>query len=158
MTSFADGSEWQLVFSDEFNTPNRTFWPGDDAYWEAANLHYWQVRFPLPLPRFFLTCSQTNDLEWYEPNQVITKDGALQITLDKRSAHNLDYVSGMISTWNKFCFTGGMVLASVSLPGANNVVGTHRQMSIHDRASLIPSSLVRIMACRSVFAHPSLTC
>lgn len=43
VTSFADGSEWQLVFSDEFNTNNRTFWPGDDPYWEAVDLHYWQV-------------------------------------------------------------------------------------------------------------------
>ena len=47
VTSFADGSEWQLVFSDEFNTDNRTFWPGDDPYWEAVNLHYWQVALPL---------------------------------------------------------------------------------------------------------------
>lgn len=39
--------------------------------------------------------------------------------------NNLDYVSGLISTWNKFCFTGGMVLASVTLPGANNAVGTY---------------------------------
>jgi len=105
--SFADGSDWQLVFSDEFDTENRTFWPGDDPYWEAADLHYWQ----------------TNDLEWYWPDQVTTKGGALEITLAQRSMNNLDYVSGMIATWNKFCFTGGMVLASVTLPGANNVVG-----------------------------------
>src|SRR5258708_1454346 len=42
-TSFADSSQWQLVFSDEFEVENRTFWPGDDPYWEAVNLHYWQV-------------------------------------------------------------------------------------------------------------------
>ena len=40
--------------------------------------------------------------------------------------NNLDYVSGLISTWNKFCFTGGMVLVSVTLPGANDVLGTPR--------------------------------
>lgn len=43
IASFADGTEYQLVFSDEFETENRTFWPGDDAFWEAVNLHYWQV-------------------------------------------------------------------------------------------------------------------
>ena len=43
ITSFADSSEWQLVFSDEFNREGRTFWPGDDPYWEAVDLHYWQV-------------------------------------------------------------------------------------------------------------------
>jgi hypothetical protein len=30
-----------LVFSDEFNTDGRTFYPGDDPYWEAVDLHYW---------------------------------------------------------------------------------------------------------------------
>lgn len=34
----------QLVFSDEFNTDGRTFYPGDDPYWEAVDLHYWAVR------------------------------------------------------------------------------------------------------------------
>jgi beta-glucan synthesis-associated protein KRE6 len=33
--------EWQLVFSDEFNEDGRTFYPGDDPYWEAVDLHYW---------------------------------------------------------------------------------------------------------------------
>lgn len=33
----------QLVFSDEFNTDGRTFYPGDDPYWEAVDLHYWEV-------------------------------------------------------------------------------------------------------------------
>lgn len=35
-TSNRDGSEWQLVFSDEFNTDGRTFYPGDDPYWEVC--------------------------------------------------------------------------------------------------------------------------
>src|SRR6266404_3567580 len=37
----SDGKTWNLVFSDEFNRDGRTFWPGDDAYWEAVDLHYW---------------------------------------------------------------------------------------------------------------------
>jgi hypothetical protein len=36
-----DGTQYNLVFSDEFNTDGRTFWPGDDPYWEAVDLHYW---------------------------------------------------------------------------------------------------------------------
>lgn len=40
----AGTSELQLVFSDEFNTDGRTFYPGDDPYWEAVDLHYW-VRY-----------------------------------------------------------------------------------------------------------------
>ena len=43
--SYHDPSQTlQLVFSDEFNTDGRTFYPGDDPYWEAVDLHYWQVR------------------------------------------------------------------------------------------------------------------
>jgi hypothetical protein len=39
----SDGSSYTLVFSDEFETDGRTFWPGDDPFWEAADLHYWCV-------------------------------------------------------------------------------------------------------------------
>ena len=42
--SYNDPSvEMQLVFSDEFNIDGRSFYPGDDPYWEAVDLHYWQV-------------------------------------------------------------------------------------------------------------------
>lgn len=42
-TSYQDNSELQLVFSDEFNVDGRSFYPGDDPYWEAEDLHYWCV-------------------------------------------------------------------------------------------------------------------
>jgi beta-glucan synthesis-associated protein KRE6 len=52
IASFNDPtSTWQLVFSDEFNTDGRTFYPGDDPYWEAADLHYWAVNCNFPSPR-----------------------------------------------------------------------------------------------------------
>lgn len=41
--------ELQLVFSDEFNKPGRSFYPGDDPFWEAVDLNYWS----------------TWDVEWY---------------------------------------------------------------------------------------------
>jgi beta-glucan synthesis-associated protein KRE6 len=36
-----DGKTYNLVFSDEFNTDGRTFYPGDDPFWEAVDLQYW---------------------------------------------------------------------------------------------------------------------
>lgn len=106
--SWADGkTEMQLVFSDEFNTDGRSFYPGDDPYWEAVDLHYWA----------------TNNLEWYDPEAVTTQGGSLVITLSQKATHNLDYEGGLVSTWNKFCFTGGYLETSVQLPGANNVLG-----------------------------------
>jgi hypothetical protein len=43
-TGYYDGQTYHLVFSDEFNTDGRSFYPGDDPYWEAVDLHYWAVR------------------------------------------------------------------------------------------------------------------
>lgn len=34
----SSGDAYNLVFSDEFNTQGRTFWPGDDPYWEAVDM------------------------------------------------------------------------------------------------------------------------
>lgn len=82
------------------------------------------VHQPIKVPyRSIHPSDQTNDLEWYYPGAITTKDGALEITMSERIMNNLNYTSGLLSTWNKFCFTGGMVVASVSLPGANNVPG-----------------------------------
>ncbi|KAH9955314.1 glycoside hydrolase family 16 protein [Russula dissimulans] len=109
--SYADPTQqWELVFSDEFEIEGRTFWPGDDPFWEAVNLNYWE----------------TGDLEWYDPRQAITKNGSLQLTIDTvdpTTNHNLSYISGMIQSWNKFCFTGGLIEVSVQLPGSSSKAG-----------------------------------
>ncbi|KAF7341851.1 GH16 domain-containing protein [Mycena sanguinolenta] len=100
----------QLVFSDEFETDGRTFYPGDDPYWEAVDLHYWQ----------------TGNLEWYDPAAISTINGAMQINLtkaDPATNHNLSYMGGMVSTWNKFCFTGGLIATNVMMPGTTNIFG-----------------------------------
>jgi hypothetical protein len=39
--SYHDNSELVLVFSDEFEADGRTFYPGDDPFWEGVDLHYW---------------------------------------------------------------------------------------------------------------------
>lgn len=39
--SYEDDEEMQLVFSDEFNVDGRSFYPGDDPFWEAVDMHYW---------------------------------------------------------------------------------------------------------------------
>ncbi|CAA7262719.1 unnamed protein product [Cyclocybe aegerita] len=102
--------EMVLVFSDEFNMDGRTFYPGDDPFWEAVDLHYWG----------------TNDLEWYDPVQATTEGGSLRLKIERANPednHNMNYRSGMIQSWNKFCFTGGILEASVQLPGSSIVSG-----------------------------------
>lgn len=116
-----DGEAYELVFSDEFETEGRTFYPGDDPFWEAVDLWY----------------GVTGDLEWYDPDQVITKNGSMVITMenlypdidpndhednspfDPLVNHGLQFKSGMVQTWNKFCFTTGYIEISVIFPGPN---------------------------------------
>ncbi|RHZ45797.1 SKN1/KRE6 family beta-glucan synthesis-associated protein, partial [Aspergillus thermomutatus] len=103
----ADGKEWKLVFSDEFNTEGRTFYDGDDPFYQAVDLWY----------------GVTQDLEWYDPDAVTTRDGVLEIRFDSFPNHELKYRSGMLQSWNKLCFSGGRLEASISLPGSGDVSG-----------------------------------
>lgn len=62
-------------------------------------------------------------MEWYDPAAITTKNGSLEITLSRKQTHDLNFQGGMMTTWNKFCFTGGIFEASVQLPGTTNIVG-----------------------------------
>ncbi|ESK91106.1 glycoside hydrolase family 16 protein [Moniliophthora roreri MCA 2997] len=117
-----DGQVYDLVFSDEFERPGRTFYPGDDPFFEAVDIWY----------------GVTNDLEWYDPQQAMTRDGALVITMDSADTltplltpgstapftraqnHNLTYRSAMLQSWNKLCFSSGYIEVSVKLPAPGN--------------------------------------
>jgi hypothetical protein len=100
-----NGDKLNLVFSDEFNDINRTFYAGDDPYWFAPDIWY----------------GATRDLEWYDPDAVTTWDGALHLQLDAFGNHGLQFRSGMLNSWNQLCFKGGMMEVSVSLPGPAGV-------------------------------------
>ena len=102
-----DGSDLELVFSDEFNARNRTFYPGDDPYWSAPDFWY----------------GATQDLDWYDPDAVSTYDGTLVLQLDAFFNHNVSYRSGMLNSWNQICFKGGALEVSVSLPGPGGAPG-----------------------------------
>ncbi|KAK2756771.1 hypothetical protein FQN54_005217 [Arachnomyces sp. PD_36] len=103
----ANGKEWELVFSDEFNQDDRSFYDGDDPFFQAVDIWY----------------GVTQDLEWYDPDAVTTKGGVLEITFDEHTNHALRYRSGMVQSWNKLCFKGGRVEASISLPGRGDTSG-----------------------------------
>lgn len=103
----ADGKKLKLVFSDEFNTPGRTFYEDDDPYWQAVDIWY----------------GVTQDMEWYDPDAATTRDGVLELRFDAFKNHGLNYRSGMVQSWNRFCFKGGFIEASISLPGRGDIVG-----------------------------------
>lgn len=102
-----DGKQQVLVFSDEFNDPGRTFYDGDDPYWQGVNIWY----------------GATMDIEWYDPDALTTGDGVLQIRFDAFENHGLNYRSGMLQSWNKLCFKGGYLEGSMSLPGRGDTSG-----------------------------------
>lgn len=101
------GDTWQLVFSDEFMANGRTFYSGDDQFWESPDIHY----------------AATEDLEWYSPDAAIVQNGSLTLRMDAFENHGLLYRSGMVQSWNKMCFSQGRVEISANLPNYGAVSG-----------------------------------
>lgn len=101
------GDEWNLAFSDEFNAEGRTFYDGDDQFFQAVDIHY----------------DATKDLEWYDPDAITTANGTLNIRMDAYKNHDLFYRSGMLQSWNKMCYTNGLLLISARLPNYGSVSG-----------------------------------
>ncbi|CAD7059734.1 unnamed protein product, partial [Tilletia caries] len=107
-TSPVEGkTEYQLVFSDEFELEGRTFWKGDDPFWEAVDIWY----------------GATHDYQWYAPEAINTTNGKLQITMEELPNHNLNFRSGMLQSWNKFCYQGGYIEFAAVLPGGPTTKG-----------------------------------
>lgn len=102
------GDGYHLVFSDEFEVEGRTFWEGDDPFWTAVDIWYGVA---------------TGDYQWYSPEAVNTTGGALQITLEEHVTHNLHFRSGMVQSWNQFCFQGGYIEWNVMQPGTPETTG-----------------------------------
>mmetsp|Transcript_32743 Transcript_32743/g.49343 ORF Transcript_32743/g.49343 Transcript_32743/m.49343 type:complete len:644 (+) Transcript_32743:149-2080(+) len=114
--------EFKIVFSDEFNTPGRSFADGNDPRWTALDKN-----------------DYTNDaLHYYSPDNIRTGDeGKLVIKSEatdtdvigfddvkrKKTHVTKHFRSAMVQSWNKFCFTGGIMEAEVTLPGKHNVGG-----------------------------------
>jgi len=126
-TSLVDGTTYHLVMSDEFNVPNRTFADGHDPMWTA-----------LDKSDDDYSASGGGSLHFYNSSTVsTTPDGMLTIRslIEKTSWNHYDHVeqewtettkhfkSGMIQSWNKFCFTGGIVEVDVILPGEPDIGG-----------------------------------
>jgi beta-glucanase (GH16 family) len=112
--------------SDEFNTPNRTFKDGHDPMWTALDKSDDDA-----------SSAGGGSLQFYNSSAVTTENGFLRIstTLEKTKWHQYDeinkewvqhtsnFTSGMMQSWNKFCFTGGIVELDIILPGAPYIGG-----------------------------------
>jgi len=113
---------YDLVFSDEFNTPHRTFHDGHDPRWTSLEKN-----------------DYTNDAQhYYSANNARTdEEGNLVIYTEssntdivgfndvkhKNERVTKHFKSAMLQSWDKFCFAGGVVEAEMSLPGRHDVGG-----------------------------------
>uniref|UniRef100_A0A7S4T845 GH16 domain-containing protein n=1 Tax=Alexandrium monilatum TaxID=311494 RepID=A0A7S4T845_9DINO len=109
------GAPLELVFSDEFEVDGRSFQDGDDPRWTA-------------LTGFPSTNKQVNAYD-DAPAHASTANGKLRLrtTADYSRLNYFEngwqsversYGTPMLQTWNKFCFTEGVLEMSAQLPGS----------------------------------------
>lgn len=112
-----ENTPMQLVFSDEFNGRGRTFENGKDSKWTALDIGD----------------TSNQGKAFYLPNQTfITEDPAFKgvralVLKTENQSHvgtsptgqqgvHMPYRSAMLQTWNKFCFTGGVIEWRARMP------------------------------------------
>lgn len=126
LRSLYDGSEYELIMSDEFEVNGRSFDDGHDPMWTSAT-HSDDAQ----------TSNGLGSQHFYNASYGTTTKGSLNITTTdehttwrgynpyKRKYEDLSksYRSSMINSWNKFCFTGGIIEMSAKLPGEHDIGG-----------------------------------
>lgn len=124
--SFSNGIIYDIIMSDEFNIEGRSFKDGDDPTWTA-----------LDKSDDDQTSSGKKSLQYYNSTNVYTKNGSLVIETNdhdtkwkgynpykkKYTTMSRHFKSGMVQSWNKFCYTGGILELDVKFPGAFDVGG-----------------------------------
>jgi beta-glucanase (GH16 family) len=124
--SKTDGQEYELIMSDEFNRDGRHFHDGFDPMWTGIQRSDDDQ-----------TSQGRKSLQYYNSSYIKTENGSLVITtttedtkwrgwnpyLKKYDTMTRHFRSGMVQTWNKFCYTGGILELSVKFPGRHDVGG-----------------------------------
>ena len=122
--AFAANAMLRLVFSDEFDVPGRRFHDGFDPRWTAIDkndytnkaLHYYHRDYAETSPGGYLNITTVAAETRFTSEQIVNS------TLKPRKLKK-KFRSGMMQTWNKFCFTGGVVEIRAKLPGEAHVGG-----------------------------------
>jgi beta-glucanase (GH16 family) len=121
-------SSLSLVFSDEFNVPGRYFQDGHDSMWTALTGNPTgnnQVNSYVDFNEIAQTVA-------YEKNDTKSgKKGVLRLGAAVRTIETMFdngngayassknyFASAMLQTWNKFCFSEGVIEMSGQLPGS----------------------------------------
>uniref|UniRef100_H3GJH6 GH16 domain-containing protein n=1 Tax=Phytophthora ramorum TaxID=164328 RepID=H3GJH6_PHYRM len=116
------GRKWDLVMSDEFNVANRSFRPGDDHIWTSLDKPD-GVNGALEIYSHNMTSTKCEGdtcyfyIEVSDEPQTISVYNMYKYPPGYEDAH-FYYRAGMVQSWNKFCFQGGMLEVRAQLPGA----------------------------------------
>ncbi|ETL91040.1 hypothetical protein L917_10364 [Phytophthora nicotianae] len=117
------GRKWDLVMSDEFNTKNRSFRPGDDHVWTSLEKPD-GVNGALELYSHNMTSTACDDddtcyfyIKTMDEVNVIRVYNMYTRPAGYQNAY-FWYRAAMVQSWNKFCFQGGMLEVRAQLPGA----------------------------------------
>uniref|UniRef100_K3X0G6 GH16 domain-containing protein n=1 Tax=Globisporangium ultimum (strain ATCC 200006 / CBS 805.95 / DAOM BR144) TaxID=431595 RepID=K3X0G6_GLOUD len=117
------GQTWELVMSDEFNTPNRSFEPGKDHMWTSIEKPD-GVNAALEVYSHNMTSTACDaDGTCYFYIKTIDDVTTVQVWNEYLATPGYEtveffYRSGMVQSWNKFCLQGGAIAVRVQLPGA----------------------------------------
>ncbi|KAF1787953.1 Concanavalin A-like lectin/glucanase domain [Phytophthora cactorum] len=117
------GRKWDLVMSDEFNTKNRSFRPGDDHMWTSLDKPD-GVNGALELYSHNMTSTACDDDDTcYFYIKTMDEVNVIHVyNMYTRPPGFQDayfyYRAAMVQSWNKFCFQGGMLEVRAQLPGA----------------------------------------
>lgn len=128
MISLVDGRTYTLVGSDEFMESGRKFSPGSDPMWTGTD-HSDDSNTGGTL--------SLGSQQYYNSTMLTTNDGYLNISTSSDMTKwkgwnpykhqyeemNKTFRSGMVTGWNKFCFTGGKIDIRARLPGKAHTPG-----------------------------------
>uniref|UniRef100_H3GES0 GH16 domain-containing protein n=1 Tax=Phytophthora ramorum TaxID=164328 RepID=H3GES0_PHYRM len=118
------GRKWDLVMSDEFNVANRSFRPGDDHIWTSLGKPD-GVNGALEIYSHNMTSTKCEGdtcyfyIEVSDEPQTISVYNMYKYPPGYEDAH-FYYRAGMVQSWNKFCFQGGMLEVRAQLPDVFN--------------------------------------
>ncbi|CEG40031.1 Concanavalin A-like lectin/glucanase, subgroup [Plasmopara halstedii] len=117
------GRRWDLTMSDEFNVPNRSFRAGDDHMWTSLEKPD-GVNGALEIYSHNMTSTACDDdgtcYFYIETIDEVTKINVYNMYTHPPSFNDVYfwYRGGMVQSWNKFCYQGGMLEVRAQLPGA----------------------------------------
>lgn len=126
VNSYTNNKQYDIIMSDEFNIDNRKFVNGFDPMWTSIHKSDDDQ-----------TSGGQKSLQFYNETYAYTANGHLNILTTDEDTHwngynpytkkytkmTRNFRSGMIQSWNKFCFTGGILEIDVQFPGKSTVGG-----------------------------------